>query len=178
MHELFKNNLFLSKISHIQFFLFISFYFNLFLILFALLSIIFWRISIVFFEGGRRVLYYKILCNFFSEKCQEVKKQRTKQLMICLYFWCDDFIPHTLTYFFPQLSFLISLIVLRQVYCHIFMFCVLFCDFVNKNAWMPIVAGGDKFTTLDKCSPWTVNVVCGLMHLFFCWKSYKEFKCQ
>lgn len=104
MHELFKNNLFLSKISHIQFFLFISFYFNLFLILFALLSIIFWRISIVFFEEGG-VWYYKILCNFFSEKCQEDKKQRTKQLMICLYFWCDDFIPHTLTYFFPLTFF-------------------------------------------------------------------------
>lgn len=104
MHELFKNNLFLSKISHIQFFLFISFYFNLFLILLALLSIIFWRISIVFFwRGGCGIT--KSYAISFLRNVKNIKKQRSKQLMVCLYFWCDDFIPHTLTYFFPLTFF-------------------------------------------------------------------------
>lgn len=126
MHELFKNNLFSSKISHIQFFLFISFYFNLFLILFALLSIIFWRISIVFFEGGRRVLYYKILCNFFSEKCQEDKKQRTKQLMICLYFYVMTLFPTPL-----HISFRNFLFSFHLLFCARFIvtfLCFVFCS--------------------------------------------------
>lgn len=127
-----------------------------------------------FEEGGCGIT--KSYAISFLRNVKKIKKQRTKQLMICLYFWCDDFIPHTLTYFFPltffsHFTFCFAPGLLSHFY-------VLFCDFVNKNAWMPIVAGGDKFTTLDKCSPWTVSVVCGLMHLFFCWKSYKEFKCQ
>lgn len=126
MHELFKNNLFLSKISHIQFFLFISFYFNLFLILLALLSIIFWRISIVFFEGGG-VWYYKTLCNFFSEKCQEDKKATHKtadDLFIFLMWWLYS--PHP--YIFLSANFLFSFHFLFCARFIVTFLCFVFCS--------------------------------------------------